>query len=70
MPRAKNNASSNDRRDVQGQVAPVNLVWILLEQDENNTTTTSKNVAAHNPIDPASTGSSFMQKSDCSKRHD
>ena len=39
VPRASNDTRKNNSRYAQGQEVPVNLLWIPLEQDENNAST-------------------------------
>ena len=46
VPRKNNNKRNKNRRDAQGHVVPVNLSWMPLEQDENNTTTATNNFTA------------------------
>ena len=69
VPRVNNNTRNNNRRDTQGKAVTINLAWVPLDQDENNSITATKKFAAHGPTFSASSGSSFMQRNNPSKRH-
>ena len=64
-----NNINWSSNRENGREVAAL-LAWVWLEQDYNNTTADTIDVAVHNPTDRTQKNFQLTQRNNCSERHE